>query len=171
MRGAASSQQAGTPQGEAQARRAAEGLREAQQNLSGLRGEQSSGQVSDLARQAEELARQQAVVDQQMRRAFAAQNPQPLTKQQAGELADTKDAEAKDLKQLERGHAECRARHDDHPAFGREPHARDPGRHAAGRAGARYAAQCQLPSPGPGRVRGDVRVRPRRRPSTSCATS
>ena len=59
MRQAASSQQAGTPQSEADARRAAERLKEAEQMLSGLRSTQSKGQVDDLARQAEELAQRQ----------------------------------------------------------------------------------------------------------------
>ena len=54
MRDAASSQQAGTPQGEAQARRAAERLKEAEQMLAGMRGKESSNQVDDLARQAED---------------------------------------------------------------------------------------------------------------------
>ena len=53
MRGAASSQQAGTPQGEAQARRAAEQLKEAEQMLSGLRSKETSNQVEDLARELE----------------------------------------------------------------------------------------------------------------------
>src|ERR1035438_9306410 len=54
MRQAASSQQAGTPQGEAEARRAADRLREAQQLMAGLRDAQSSGQVGDMARQADD---------------------------------------------------------------------------------------------------------------------
>jgi FtsZ-binding cell division protein ZapB len=74
MRQAASSQQAGTPQGEAEARRAADRLKEAQQTLSGLRSQQAGGQVDDLARQAEELASRQQDFEGQMRRAYGPQS-------------------------------------------------------------------------------------------------
>ena len=60
MRNAASSQQAGTPQGEAEARRAADRLKEAQQMLAGLAQHRNpSNEVDELARQADELARRQ----------------------------------------------------------------------------------------------------------------
>jgi hypothetical protein len=100
MRQAASSQQAGTPQGEAEARRAADRLREAQQMLSGLRSAQSSGQVGDMARQADDLARRQQEFEGQMRRAFGPQGA-GLNRGQAEQMAQQKESELGDLKRLE----------------------------------------------------------------------
>jgi hypothetical protein len=100
MRSAASSQQAGTPQGEAEARRAADRLKEAQQTLSGLRSKEAGSQVDNLARQAEELASRQQDFEGQMRRAYGPQ-AKDLTRQQAEQLAGQRDGEVKDLKQLE----------------------------------------------------------------------
>jgi len=100
MRQAASSQQAGTPQGEADANRAADRLREAQQMLSGLRDAQSSGQVSDMARQADSLARRQQEFEGQMRRAFGPQGA-GLERNQAEQMAQQKESELADLKRLE----------------------------------------------------------------------
>ena len=100
MRQAASSQQAGTPQGEAEARRAADRLHEAQQMLAGLRGAQSSGQVGDMASQADDLARRQQEFEGQMRRAFGPQGA-GLNRGQAEQMAQQKESEAADLKRLE----------------------------------------------------------------------
>jgi hypothetical protein len=100
MRQAASSQQAGTPQGEAEARRAADRLKEAQQTLSGLRSQEAGGKVEDLARQAEDLARRQQDFEGQMRRAYGPKS-QPVTREQAEQLAGQKEGEIQDLKQLE----------------------------------------------------------------------
>jgi hypothetical protein len=100
MRQAASSRQAGTPQGEADARRAADRLKEAQQTLSGLRSAQSSNQVDDLARQADDLARRQQQFEGDMRRAFGPQS-QGATRSRAEELANRKEGELGDLKNLE----------------------------------------------------------------------
>ena len=100
MRQAASSQQAGTPQGEAEARRAADRLKEAQQTLSGLRSQEAGGQVDDLARQAEELASRQQDFEGQMRRAYGPQS-KGVTRQQAEQLAGQREGEIKDLKKLE----------------------------------------------------------------------
>jgi hypothetical protein len=102
MRGAASSQQAGTPQGEAQARRAADRLKEAEQMLSGMRGKESSNQVEDLSRQADDLARRQQAFEGQMRKSFGPDSP-GLTREQANQLAGEKESEAQDLKRLEQG--------------------------------------------------------------------
>jgi len=102
MRGAAASQQAGTPQGEAEARRAADRLKEAEQMLAGLRGQQSSNQVEDLARQAEELARKQQEFEGELRRAFGP-NSQGVTRQQTQELSQQRQGEINDLKSLEQG--------------------------------------------------------------------
>jgi hypothetical protein len=100
MRQAASSQQAGTPQGEAEARRAADRLREAQQLMAGLRDAQSSGQVGDMARQADDLARRQQEFEGQMRRAFGPQGA-GLDRGQAEQMAQQKESELADLKRLE----------------------------------------------------------------------
>ncbi|HUK16151.1 MAG TPA: hypothetical protein VLW65_07030 [Bryobacteraceae bacterium] len=101
MRNAASSQQAGTPNGEAEARRAAERLQEAQQMLQGLRSAQSTNQVDELARQAEELAQRQQNFEGQMRSAYG--QGKGVSREQAENLAQQKEAEAKDLKGLEQG--------------------------------------------------------------------
>ncbi|MGO9013116.1 MAG: hypothetical protein ACLQPN_23710 [Bryobacteraceae bacterium] len=100
MRQAASSQQSGTPEGEAGARRAADRLREAQQMFAGLRTAQSSGQVGDMARQAESLARRQQEFEGQMRRAFGPQGS-GLDRSQAEQMAQQKEDELADLKRLE----------------------------------------------------------------------
>jgi hypothetical protein len=100
MRQAASSQQAGTAQGEAEARRAAGRLREAHQMLSGLHDAQSSGQVSDMARLADDLARRQQEFEGQMRRAFGPQST-GMNRGQAEQMAQQKEGELGDLKRLE----------------------------------------------------------------------
>ncbi|MGB9457229.1 MAG: hypothetical protein WCB12_14375 [Bryobacteraceae bacterium] len=100
MRQAASSQQAGTPEGEAGARRAADRLREAQQMFTGLRSGQSSGEVGDMARQADSLAHRQQEFEGQMRRAFGPQGS-GLDRSQAEQMAQQKEDEVADLKRLE----------------------------------------------------------------------
>src|ERR1035441_1380954 len=100
MRQAASSQQAGTAQGEAEARRAADRLREAQQLMAGLRDAQSSGQVGDMARQADDLARRQQEFEGQMRRAFGPQGA-GMDRGRAEQMAQQKEGELSDLKRLE----------------------------------------------------------------------
>jgi hypothetical protein len=99
MRNAASSQQAGTPQGQAGAQRALDRLREAQQMLQGLRSKQSTGQVDDIARQAEDLARKQQDFEGQLRRAFSKE--EGLNQQQAGQMANQRQDEIEQLKKLE----------------------------------------------------------------------
>jgi hypothetical protein len=102
MRGAASSQQNGTPQGEAQARRAADRLKEAEQMLAGMQSAQAGNEVESLARQADDLARKQQDFEGQMRRAFG-ENSRGVTRDQAEQLAQQKDGELGDLKKLEQG--------------------------------------------------------------------
>src|SRR5476649_2399060 len=102
MRQAASSQQAGTPQGDAQARRAAERLKEAEQMLSGLRGKESTNQVEQLAQQADELVRRQQAFEGEMRKAFGPQS-QGVTREQGNQLAGEKEGEIQDLKRIEQG--------------------------------------------------------------------
>ena len=101
MRNAASSQQAGTPEGQAEARKAAERLQEAQQMLQGMRSAQSTNQVDELARQAEQLAQRQQDFEGQMRRSYS--QGRGVTRDQAENLAQQKESEAKDLKNLEQG--------------------------------------------------------------------
>jgi hypothetical protein len=100
MRQAASSQQAGTPQSEADARRAADRLREAQQTMAGMHDAQASTQVSEMARQADDLAKRQQEFEGQMRRAFGPQGT-GADRGQAEQMAQQKDAELNDLKRLE----------------------------------------------------------------------
>ena len=102
MRGAASSQQAGTPQGEAQARRAADRLKEAEQMLAGMQSAQAGNEVESLAKQADDLARKQQDFEGQMRRAFG-ENSRGVTRDQADQLAQQKESELGDLKKLEQG--------------------------------------------------------------------
>jgi hypothetical protein len=102
MRQAASSQQAGTPQGDAQARRAAERLKEAEQSLSGIRSKESTNQVEQLAQQADELVRRQQAFEGDMRKGFGPQS-QGVSREQANQLASEKDGEIQDLKKLEQG--------------------------------------------------------------------
>jgi hypothetical protein len=102
MSHAASSQQAGTPQGQADARRAADRLNQATQSLSGIRAGQSKNQIEDLANQADSLAKKQQDFEGQMRRAFGPQG-KDLTREQAAQLASQKDAEVNDLKKLSSG--------------------------------------------------------------------
>src|ERR1039458_5189679 len=102
MSHAASSQQAGTPQAQADARRAADRLNQATQSLSGIRAGQSKNQIEDLARQADSLANKQQDFEGQMRRAFGPQG-KDLSREEAGQLAAQKDAEVNDLKKLSSG--------------------------------------------------------------------
>src|ERR1039458_1855303 len=102
MSHAASSQQAGTPQAQADARRAADRLNQATQSLSGIRAGQSKNQIEDLARQADDLAKKQQDFEGQMRRAFGPQG-KDLTRKQPAQLAVQKDAEVTDLKKLSSG--------------------------------------------------------------------
>jgi hypothetical protein len=102
MSHAASSQQAGTPQAQADARRAADRLNQATQSLSGIRSGQSKNQIEDLARQADSLAKKQQDFEGQMRRAFGPQ-AKDLSREEAGQLASQKDAEVNDLKKLSSG--------------------------------------------------------------------
>jgi hypothetical protein len=102
MRGAASSQQAGSPQGEAQARRAAERLKEIQQMAQNMRNQESNSQVESLVRQAEDLAHRQQAFEGEMRRTFGQQS-EGVTQQKANQLANDKEGEIQALKQLEQG--------------------------------------------------------------------
>jgi hypothetical protein len=99
MRSANSSMQSGSPQAQTAQRRAADRLKEAGQLIAGMKGQQSTNQVDDVVKQAEDLARQQQEFEGQMRRAYG--NDQSPNRQQASQLADSKDKEIANLKKLE----------------------------------------------------------------------
>ena len=132
MRNAASSQQAGTPQGEAQARRAAERSEGSRADAAGMRSKESTNQVDDLARQAEDLARRTAGLRRPDAQRLRPESP-GLTREQADQLAGEKDGEAPGSEEPGAGHAERRARPAEHPA------ARPPPRCA------RLSAKCSRP--------------------------
>jgi hypothetical protein len=106
MSKAASSQQAGTPQGQAEARRAQAALQDAAQSLSGIRATQSKNQVEDLVSQAEQLAKKQEEIEGDMRKQYGPSS-QPLAPGQArqrdNQIAGQKENEIADLKKLESG--------------------------------------------------------------------
>jgi hypothetical protein len=99
MRNANSSMQAGSPEAQAAQRRAADRLKDAEQVIAGMKGQQAANQVDDAVRQAEDLARQQSEFEGRMRRAYG--NDQSPNRQQAAQLADSKDQEIANLKKLE----------------------------------------------------------------------
>jgi FtsZ-binding cell division protein ZapB len=70
MQNAGATQNQGTPQSEAEARRAAERLREAREMLAGERRQQAGEQVEDLARKTQQLAEEQRNFEQRMRQAL-----------------------------------------------------------------------------------------------------
>ena len=157
MRQAASSQQAGTPQGEAGARRAADRLREAQQMFAGLRTAQSSSQVGDMARQAESLARRQQEFEGQMRRAFGPQGS-GLDRSQAEQMAQQKEDEVGGPQAPGTANAKRHARLDGHPTPGRHQAAGCARRRAAAGTRARDGAQRGMDPPRNGRICAHVGV-------------
>jgi FtsZ-binding cell division protein ZapB len=70
MQNAGSTQNQGTPQSDAEARRAAERLREAREMLAGERRQQAGEQVEELARKTQQLAEEQKNFEQKMRQAL-----------------------------------------------------------------------------------------------------
>src|SRR5262249_21948051 len=103
-----SSQQSGTPQGDAEARRAADRLKEAQELLSRLRKQQSGGTMDDLVKQADKLADQQQGFDRKMRQTFGTPamgqqggQERGASPQQSEQLAGEKQQMLGDLKKLE----------------------------------------------------------------------
>jgi hypothetical protein len=67
-----------------------------------MRNNQSNNQVESLVQQADELARKQQTFEGQMRKTFG-QASQGVTQQQANQMANDKEAEIQDLKNLEKG--------------------------------------------------------------------
>jgi hypothetical protein len=102
MRKSAAAQQQGGPQNDADARRAADRLNEGLRDLASMRSQQSSGQIDDLARQADELSKRQQQFEGDLRRAYT-QSEGNMTRQQANQLADQHQAEVADVKKLEEG--------------------------------------------------------------------
>jgi hypothetical protein len=70
MQNAGAPQNQGSAQSEAEARRAAERLREARQTLAGERKQQTGQQMEELARKSQELAEQQRNFENRMRQTF-----------------------------------------------------------------------------------------------------
>ena len=108
MRQAAGSQSAGTPQSEADARRAAERLKEARDLLSGMRRQEAGQQMNDLVEQAEKLAGEQRNFGNKMRQAFGSQgllDPNAgrtsPNRQQAEQLAEEKQRMTQEVRKLE----------------------------------------------------------------------
>ncbi len=94
-------------QGSAGARRAAERLQEAKDLLRGMRQQQSSNQLDDLAQRADQLAGEQRDFTNKMRRAYNGAQPGAGPQQQPGmndlqQLAAEKDKMGNELESLER---------------------------------------------------------------------
>lgn len=70
MQSAGSPQNQGTPQSEAEARRAAERLRESREMLAGVRKQQAGEAMNELAQKTQQLAEQQRTFENQMRQAL-----------------------------------------------------------------------------------------------------
>ena len=114
MRRASSSQSGGSQQqqGQPDSRRAAERLREAQNLMRGMRGDQSGQQVEDLARRAEQLAKEQQEFQNQLRQLFGNQTAPDgraqtfgATREQidkARQMAGQRDKMAEELARIER---------------------------------------------------------------------
>jgi hypothetical protein len=111
MQNAGSAQGQGSPQSEAEARRAAERLREAREMLAGQRKQQAGQEMDELARQAQQLAGEQRNFESQMRQTFGAQGQedqghpsllQPGTsRKQVEQMADEQQKLLEKLTQLE----------------------------------------------------------------------
>jgi hypothetical protein len=95
MRQAASSQNTGTPQSEAEARRAAERLEEAKNLLRGMQQQRNDGTVEQLAQRAENLARQQEDFSRRMRRSLGSSSLSGREGQQEGAQSGQKESPEK----------------------------------------------------------------------------
>jgi hypothetical protein len=101
MENAASSQQSNSPQGEAEARRAAERLQEARDIVNGMRQQQGGEQIGDLARKAEDLAGKHQDFGNRLRKEFGSEQSR-VTPDKAGQLAGEAESMLKQLKELEK---------------------------------------------------------------------
>ncbi len=154
MRRASSSQSGGSQQqqGQPDSRRAAERLREAQNLMRGMRGDQSGQQVEDLARRAEQLAKEQQEFQNQLRQLFGNQTAPDGRAQTFGatreqidksrQMAGQRDKMAEELARIEQRDAADSARSGGQPARGFLQGAQRPREHAAERD--RHADALQL---------------------------
>jgi hypothetical protein len=101
MQNAESSQQAGSPQSEAEARRAAERLQEARDLISGMRKQQGGEQIGDLARKAEDLAGKHQDFGNRLRKEFGSEQS-GATREKSEQLAGESESLLKQLKELEK---------------------------------------------------------------------
>ncbi len=104
-------QQGSSGQAEADARRAAERLKDAEQALNGMRKQQASSQLGDLSEHAQRLAQQQRDFANRLRQAYGdamSRDPQtrasmpPASPQQAQQFANEQEKMAGDVEQLEK---------------------------------------------------------------------
>jgi ribosomal protein L22 len=90
----------GSQQAQAESRRAADRLQEAQDLLRGMRGDQASQQLDDLTRRADRLADQQQDFDKRVRQAFG-QSKTTVPTDQARQMADERDKQLEELNRLQ----------------------------------------------------------------------
>ncbi|MCC7174277.1 MAG: hypothetical protein IT159_03700 [Bryobacterales bacterium] len=111
MRRANSGQNGNPQQGQSDSRRAAERLREAQDLMRGVRGQQANEQLDELSRRAESLAEQQQKFQEELRRAMGSQSAEaqagsrPSTGsqlEQSRKLAEQRDGMSEELSRIER---------------------------------------------------------------------
>ena len=94
--------QAEQSKGQADARRAAERLQEAQQMLSAMRQQQSGDQMGNLVRDAERLAKQQEGFSDRLRKNFGGgQGSEPSKQQLGAQMSQEKQGMIDDLNRLE----------------------------------------------------------------------
>ncbi len=103
--------QQGQMASQADARRAAERLKEAQDQLGGMRQQQAAAQLSDLAQRARKLADEQRDFENRLRKAYGEDylngggprfgQQSNMSRQQAAQLADEKDRMTNEAGQLE----------------------------------------------------------------------
>jgi hypothetical protein len=114
----ATAQDGNQPQNQADARRAADRLREAQDMMRGMRSDQAGQQVGDLARRADQLAAGQQDFEGRLRQIFRNPNapdgraiPQSVTREQlekSQQLAAEREKMLQELTQLERDMQQAR---------------------------------------------------------------
>jgi hypothetical protein len=92
---------ANTPQSEAEARRAADRLKEASGLLGGMRNQQTSGKLNQIGDEADRLAAQQKQQEERARQAFGSEGQRP-DRDQLSAMADERQKLAEDLGQLEK---------------------------------------------------------------------
>ena len=102
MQNAASPQVAGSPQSEAEARRAAERLREAHDSLSGARKQEAGAELESLQRNSQQMAEAQQNLVNHMRQVFGMGNPNdPASQIRQGGQKETQQLMAEQKKLLD----------------------------------------------------------------------